>query len=199
MQFIYPTKDGGLAFHCQSTGCTEKSVHDAIKLLAERNGVYLKGIWANDKQPRKLFMSTSNLDEVAEPVVVWTVQDVLMAGVLNLFVGDPDIGKSFMACHYIAQLTREGKRVIIICREDHESVWKKRVRAAKGILSQSLVTFVNGVRDEYDPTYKEEWMLDNATHVEFLHQCMKASEVALVVLDSLADLAANTDLNAARA
>jgi hypothetical protein len=62
-----------------------------------------------------------------------------------------------------------------------------------GVLS--LVTFINHVGDKNDPTYKEEWMLDNATHVEFRRQCIVSIGAALVVMDPLADLAANSDLN----
>jgi hypothetical protein len=36
--FIYPCKDGGLAFRCQSTGCVEYGVADVIKKLAESKG-----------------------------------------------------------------------------------------------------------------------------------------------------------------
>ena len=43
--FIYPTKDGGFAFHCQSTGCVEYGVGDVIKKLAEQHGVYQPGIY----------------------------------------------------------------------------------------------------------------------------------------------------------
>jgi hypothetical protein len=199
--FIFPCKDGGLAYKCYSTGCCvddspTTGIAEALKALAEGpQGPYPKPIYVDSKPvPRKLFLSTNTLDGVTEPNVIWTVEDVLMGGVLNLFVGDPDIGKSFMACHYIAQVTRDDEKVIIICREDHKSVWKKRVRAANGNLK--LVTFVNHVGDENDSTYKEEWMLDNATHVEFLRQCIVSVGASLVVLDPLADLAANTDLNA---
>jgi hypothetical protein len=43
--FIYPTADGGLAFHCQSTHDEGNSITDIIKILAERNGVYPKPIY----------------------------------------------------------------------------------------------------------------------------------------------------------
>jgi P4 family phage/plasmid primase-like protien len=43
--FICPTADGGLAFHCQSTGCVEYSVSDVIKKLADEKGTYPKQIY----------------------------------------------------------------------------------------------------------------------------------------------------------
>jgi len=43
--FIYPCADGGLAFHCQSTGCCEYGIKEALEALASANGPYPKTIY----------------------------------------------------------------------------------------------------------------------------------------------------------
>jgi putative DNA primase/helicase len=65
--FIYPTSDGGLAFHCQSTGCVEYGASEAIKKLAEAKGVYPGGIYEKGKQSSFLLTETTNAERfVAE-------------------------------------------------------------------------------------------------------------------------------------
>ena len=64
--FIYPSKDGGLGFKCQSSGCSQSGIHDVIKQLAEDKGPYPKPIYENFKPgTRKLFLSTSVMSKVA--------------------------------------------------------------------------------------------------------------------------------------
>lgn len=50
--FVYPTKDGGLAFHCQSTGCVEYGIGDVIERLASGSkGSYPHSIYEKKQQP----------------------------------------------------------------------------------------------------------------------------------------------------
>lgn len=145
-------------------------------------------------QPRKLFLSTGLMSKVAVTVLSWVIDHILLAGALNLFVGDPDIGKTLVAIHYIAKLTNEGKPVVVICREDdYGFVWVPRLRAAGANLD--LIIPVFHVGDENDPDYKEDWMLDNPTHLEFLKQLLDVHKPALVLIDPLADFAGKKDLN----
>ena len=57
--------------------------------------------------PRKLFLSAGVMSKVAVTVLTWVVDHILLAGALNLFVGDPDIGKTLVAillhCEVVAR------------------------------------------------------------------------------------------------
>lgn len=48
--FIYPSKDGGIGFHCQSTGCVEYGFAEVVKTLAENSGPYPSPIYEGKKQ-----------------------------------------------------------------------------------------------------------------------------------------------------
>ena len=112
--------------------------------------------------PRKLFLNTKLLTFTPIEQAVWLVRHVLLQGALNLFVGAPDIGKTLVAIYYIAKLTREGKRVVVICREDsYGMVWKPRLIAAKANLD--LVLCVSGVKEDADGE-EQPWFLDSDTH-----------------------------------
>jgi AAA domain len=194
--FIYPTKDGGLAFHCQSTGCQDYSAADAIKKLAEDHEPYPKPIYEQKSkaEPRKLFLSTSVMSKVAVTVLAWAVDHILLAGALNLFVGDPDIGKTLVVIHYMAQLSQAGKKSVVICREDdYGFVWVPRLWAAGANLD--LIIPVHYVGDENDSDYKADWMLDDPTHREFLKQLLIQEKPALCLIDPLGDFAGSKDLN----
>jgi len=131
--FIYPCKDGGLAFHCNSTGCDKHSVHEAIAALEEDQGPYPPGVYENNKAvPRKLFLIRKTMTEVEYKSPKWVKRHVLMADALNMFVGLPDVGKSLMECCHMAELSRQGKKTLLICREDaYDSVWKPRLIVAR--------------------------------------------------------------------
>ena len=144
--------------------------------------------------PRKLFLSTGVMSKVAVTVLTWVVDHILLAGALNLFVGDPDIGKTLVAIYYIARLSSEGRKSVVICREDdYGFVWVPRLIAAGADLD--LVVPVHHVGDENDPEYKEDWMLDNPTHREFLKQLLLKEQPALCLIDPLGDFAGSKDLN----
>lgn len=142
---------------------------------------------------KKWFLNEGIVEKTEMENITWAVKDVLLNGCLNLFVGDPDIGKSFMAIHYIAQLTREGKKCIAICKEDsYGNVWKPRLRAAGADLN--LVITVNHMGDMDDPTFKEDWALDNLTHRECLKQLILKHDAALTVIDPLDSFSGGKDL-----
>ncbi|MGB7600350.1 MAG: AAA family ATPase [Candidatus Sulfotelmatobacter sp.] len=143
---------------------------------------------------RRWFLDASIIGDLTEKEIVWTVKNVIMAAVLNLFVGDPDVGKSFMACVYIAALSREGKNCLVICKEDdYSNVWKPRLRAAGADLK--FVRGVNHVGDLDDPTIKEDWALDLPHHREALKQCISLIDAALTVIDPLDSFSGTKDLN----
>lgn len=144
--------------------------------------------------PRKLFLSTSVMSKVAVTILTWVVDHILLAGALNLFVGDPDIGKTLVAIYYMAQLSKAGKKSVVICREDdYGFVWVPRLRAAGANLD--LIIPVHYVGDENDADYKLDWMLDDPTHRDFLKELLLKEQPALCLIDPLADFAGTKDLN----
>lgn len=151
------------------------------------NGVY-------GTAPRKLFLSTGVMSKVAVTMLTWVVDHILLAGALNLFVGDPDIGKTLVAIYYIARLSSEGQKSVVICREDdYGFVWVPRLIAAGADLN--LVIPVHHIGDENDPEFEIPWMLDDPTHREFLKQLLLKEQPALCLIDPLGDFAGSKDLN----
>lgn len=143
--------------------------------------------------PRKLFLSTSVMSKITMNALVWAVDHVLLASALNLFVGDPDVGKSLIAIFYIAMLSRQGQKTVVICREDSYShVWVPRLIAAGADLD--LVIPVHGVSAE-DESDLIPWMLDNSEHRTLLKELLDKEKAALCLIDPLADFAGSKDLN----
>jgi putative DNA primase/helicase len=108
--------DGGLGFHCQSTGCCEYSVADAIKKLAEHKGPY----------PGKIYVETSSaavqqqradntshrgsrLGSAKEKIKKhkkWLWKGYLQSNQLHHFAGASSEGKSPVTRDLIGRLTR---------------------------------------------------------------------------------------------
>ena len=87
------------------------------------------------------------MSKVAVTMVSWLVDHIFLTGALNLNVGDPDIGKSLVVIYFMAKLSREGKKSVVICREDdYGSVWLPRLTAAGADLDLILPVF--GVQAE---------------------------------------------------
>ena len=156
------------------------------KVLEIVNDVY-------GQKARKIFLSTSVMSAVTVAALVWAVDHVLLASALNLFVGDPDVGKTLAAIFYIAKLTRDGKKVVVLCREDSYShIWVPRLTAASANLD--LVIPVHGVSVEGESDLLP-WMLDNPEHLALLKELLLKEQAALCLIDPLADFAGSKDLN----
>jgi hypothetical protein len=145
---------------------------------------------------RKLFLSTGVMSKIARETITWAVENVLLKGALNLFIGDPDIGKTLVAILYIAKLTRQGKKVVVICREDsYGHVWVPRLVTAGADLD--LVIPVFGVQVEVEEDLIP-WMLDNQEHLTLLTDLLIKEQADLCLIDPLADFAGSKDLNKAQ-
>jgi putative DNA primase/helicase len=108
--FIYPTKDGGLAFHCQSTGCVEYGVGEAIRKLADgERGSYPKPIYEkkadSNQQESGLVYSLLSLNDVAETSLSWLWINFLPDNQLVHFQGASSEGKSPVTLSLIACVT----------------------------------------------------------------------------------------------
>lgn len=147
-------------------------------------------------RPRKVFLSTGVMSKIASEVITWAVENVLLKGALNLFIGDPDIGKTLVAILYIAKLTRQGKKVVVICREDsYGHVWVPRLKGAGANLDLVIPVFGVQIEGEDDLI---PWMLDNQEHLNLLRDVLLAEKPDLCLIDPLADFAGSKDLNKAQ-
>jgi len=108
--FIYPTKDGGFAYHCHSTGCHDGqfTVHDAIRKLAELNGPYPKPIFEPPKKgkteaaPIKRRIEVSWGDSMVPEVVRFLVPEFVPLHQATAFSGEMDTRKSTLALNVAA-------------------------------------------------------------------------------------------------
>jgi len=145
------------------------------------------------KPKRKVFMKVSSFMTVEVKQLVWAMRHVLLMASLNLFTGDPDIGKTLVAIYYIAALSRLGKKTIIICREDdYGSMWKPRLVVANAKLENIFAVHHVGIEGTDEEIH---WMLDNAEHLEMLHSLIAEHKATLCLIDPLADFNGKLDLN----
>lgn len=142
---------------------------------------------------RKLFLSSGVMAKIAKEVITWAVDNVLLKGALNLFIGDPDIGKTLVAILYIAKLSRQGKKTVVICREDsYGHIWVPRLEAAGANLNFVIPVFGVGIDGEEDLI---PWMLDNTEHLILLKGLLIKEQPELCLIDPIADFTGSKDLN----
>ena len=142
--FIYPCKDGGLAFHCQSTGCIEASVHDVISQLAKDHKPYPKAIYETSTAASdgEVFFTAHSLDDVIAKQIEWVVKDRIPRGMLTYLFAPKGRGKTKL-CNYFNKLVNDaGLRVIRFNMEDSEDTILKPCLHAAGYNSQ-LTSIVN--------------------------------------------------------
>lgn len=97
------SSDGGLGFECQSTGCKESTVHDAIRLLAEQHEPYPKPIYVVDKKKnevdpttwRDMFHTRTEALTLPENVAI-VVRGLCNVGSISLWGALPKHGKSYL-------------------------------------------------------------------------------------------------------
>ena len=130
--FIYPCKDGGLAFHCQSTGCVDSSIGDVIKQLADDHGPYPTKIYEEKQNSagrvRKYKLEAVTQEEMEHPVWLW--EGYLQANQLTHHAGNSGQGKSPVSRDLIARVssgalwpdgkpnTFEKRMVLVLASED---------------------------------------------------------------------------------
>jgi hypothetical protein len=108
--FIFPTADGGLAFHCQSTGCVEYGISEAIASLEKGKGPYPKRIYEERKQATSRSERIRNyrlLDVSKEDKehCLWLWDGYLQANQLIHFAGASAEGKSPVTRDLVARFT----------------------------------------------------------------------------------------------
>jgi hypothetical protein len=128
--FILST-DGGLGFHCQSTGCVEYDVASVIRKLAEDKGPYPQKIYEEKGEVGyKVEILSHRASTIKSETWEWVVIGYLPKGAeVHLFAGKGR-GKTKI-CNYFNKLTDQGMRVIRFNMEDHEaSILKPTMHAA---------------------------------------------------------------------
>lgn len=174
--------------------CEPPLPESEVRLIAASCAKLTPGAAKVEAKPkRKLFLNLGSMATVENKQLKWLKRHIILAAALNLFVGDPDVGKTLVAIFYIAELSRAGKKIIINCREDdYSSMFKPRLVAAGANLENVLPVFGVGVEgsDEEIP-----WSFDDQRHLELLEQAITEHEAALCYIDPLADFAGALNLN----
>src|SRR5579863_1134964 len=128
-QCMFRIENGIPMFKCLSGGCEGKTFKDVNSALIKRHPK-LRPFQVWEKPQRDLFLRHSTMAAVKVKQLVWAVRHVLLMAALNMFTGNPDAGKTLAAIYYMALLSRQGKTIVVICREDdYGSVWKPRLWA----------------------------------------------------------------------
>jgi hypothetical protein len=110
--FCFPTKDGGLAFHCQSTGCVEYGIGDVIKRLVDTHAVYPKDIYEarqeRERTPRDSWQYVISLEDTSPEHIEemhWLWENYLPQNQLVHSAGASSQGKSPVWRDLIARMT----------------------------------------------------------------------------------------------
>lgn len=102
---------------------------------------------------------------------IW--RDRLIVGALNLICGQPGVGKSSLTALIAAELSRQGKTIILSnCEDDPGSVTVPRLSVAGAILER-----VHVIPPEDAPLFPREY--------EGLETVIKATQTACVVIDPI--------------
>lgn len=176
---------------------------EKFKLHAEREDGYNASTFdaarsrvADKETPkRKLFLNVGCMATVKYKKQNWLKRHILLRAALNLFVGDPDIGKTLVIIYYIAELSLAGKKTVIICREDaYDSVWLPRLIVAGANLEHVHPVF--NVKVDLDGVVTEDnWMLDNLEHIKLLGQAIREYKAELCLIDPLLDFTGTLNMN----
>lgn len=102
--FIFPCKDGGLAYHCQSTGCVEYGIKEALEALEKEKGSYPKQIYEK-KQPQSVKQSITiqRADTVKRESIQWLIPNCVPLCEVTAFSGEMDTRKSTTAIDIAAK------------------------------------------------------------------------------------------------
>jgi hypothetical protein len=206
--FIYPTKDGGLAFHCQSTGCVDYSVSDVIKKLAEEKGPYPNLIY--EKKQHSESNSVRGYRIVAAEGrklehKIWLWPRYLFGNHLVHLAGESGQGKSPLTRDLIARLTSgrewpdgakntaEKRGVLLLSGEDDWSTdTLPHLKFAGADLSQ-VHEFVSTVTKD-DETFDVATALDQ--DVKALEEVLKErNDIGLIVIDPVTNYLGRVRMN----
>ncbi len=134
--FIYPCKDGGLAYHCQSTGCCEYGIKEALDALVKQRGPYPNPIYEDTKKPSvgdySVQILTHTLKDVKAVQTTWLVEGRLAKGILTYMFAPKGRGKTKLYNYWNKLVNDQGLRVIRFNMEDSEDKILKPCLQAAG-------------------------------------------------------------------
>jgi putative DNA primase/helicase len=207
--FILST-DGGLGFHCQSTGCVEYSVTQVIEKLTQDKGPYPNKIYEDRVQPKNTQESqrSSRLiaaEEIEEKPRVWLWPGYLEANKLVHFGGASSAGKSPVTLDLIARLTKgtewpDGspnkvgpRSAILLASEDdwHDTI-RPRLRLAGaniGLVFKFISVLTRGEEVHEVTTALDKDIEEIAAHIK------SRDDVGLVVIDPITNYLGNKSMN----
>ncbi len=206
--FIYPCKDGGLAFHCQSTGCVDSSIGDVIKKLAEDHGPYPNKIYEEKQNStgrvRKYKLEAVTQEEMEHPVWLW--EGYLQANQLTHHAGNSGQGKSPVSRDLIARVssgapwpdgkpnTFEKRMVLVLASEDdwNTVITPHLVLAGANLdnIKRFKMTTVEG-----DTVSEAITALDR--DIAQLEECLKdyKDQVGMIVIDPITNYLGKCSMN----
>lgn len=136
------TADGGLMFHCQSTGCVEYGFADALKRLEEKLGPYPGKIYEEKKQappPIRQTITILRADKVKRESTKWLIPQFLPLCECTAFSGEMDTRKSTTA-------------IDISAKGSIGSLWQQRTPEGKQIVTAPFSTVYAGTEDSFHST-----------------------------------------------
>jgi hypothetical protein len=188
--FIFPTKDGGLAFHCQSTGCADYGAADAIKKLAKDHEPYPHPIYENtsaDKEPYKVTLSSKPYDVISDEALQWLIEDYLpLASEVYLFA-PKGRGKTKVCDYFNVLVNQLGKRVLRFNLEDMPSqILKPGLHAAGGNLKLTEWMEPNAAASKDGKEYPTRIDFSQEPHVAALKDyILSFGDVGLVIIEPI--------------
>lgn len=204
------SNDGGLGFHCQSTGCVEYSVTQVIQKLTEEHGVYPGKIYVE-----KATQATGNeahrgsrLGSAKEKIKKhkkWLWKGYLQSNQLHHFAGASSEGKSPVTRDLIGRLTRgadwpdgtkntQGPRSVILLASEDD--WSDTILPSLELAGADLdlvfefISTVSRGEEIVDVTTALDRDIDEiAAHVK------SREDVGLVIIDPITNYLGSKSMN----
>ncbi len=205
--FILST-DGGLGFHCQSTGCVEYQVAQVIEHLAKSKEPYPGQIYLEEKkQPsiRRRGMKGVVASSIAKEHTVWLWPGYLEANKLVHFGGASGQGKSPVTRDLIARISKgvdwpDGstnqvgpKKVVVLASEDD---WATCIVPSLELAGADMNNVVKAV-STYTPEDGEA--MDVSTKLdedmELLKDLIEEHKAGAVVIDPITNYLGRKNMN----
>ncbi len=204
--FIYPCKDGGLAYHCQSTGCVDYGIKEALEALVKEKGPYPNPIYEKKQQPETgLVYTLQSLNEVEETSLSWLWNGFLPDNQLVHFVGASSEGKSPVTLDLIARITTGkawpdgspntlGPRSVILMagEDDLSDTVKPRLRIAGADISRVHTFKVTARREDKETVLSAAIDRDYQGLVDTVRSL---DDLALIVLDPITNYLGKQGMN----
>jgi len=197
--------DGGLGFHCQSTGCVEWSVSQVIEHLAKEKGPYPKPIYVEKQPVIAITYALQSLDDIEEECLSWLWPGFLPDNKLVHFAGASTEGKSPVTLDIIARVTAGkewpdgspntlGPRSVILMagEDDLSDTVKPRLRMAGADTSKVKLFKVTAKRD--DKKTELAAAIDRDYH-GLVDAIRKLDDLALIVIDPITNYLGNQPMN----